>query len=72
MTYYKIREHNIMIYLLSMRYFADHMSTYQLNHLHAYISTAIHYCITELDEYLGCFIEDGPEACESEINVRTI
>ena len=24
---------------------------------------------TELDEHLGCFIEDGPEACESEINV---
>ena len=55
-----------------MRYFADHTYEYQLNHLHAYISTAIHYCITELDEYLGCFIEDGPEACESEINVRTI
>ena len=26
----------------------------------------------ELDEYIGCFVEDGPEACEGEINVRMI
>ncbi|KAL7544173.1 hypothetical protein ACHAWF_007554 [Thalassiosira exigua] len=24
----------------------------------------------ELDEYLGCYVEDGPEACEKEIDVR--
>eukprot|EP00578_Thalassiosira_sp_NH16_P012053 CAMPEP_0181112060 /NCGR_PEP_ID=MMETSP1071-20121207/19613_1 /TAXON_ID=35127 /ORGANISM="Thalassiosira sp., Strain NH16" /LENGTH=177 /DNA_ID=CAMNT_0023196007 /DNA_START=113 /DNA_END=646 /DNA_ORIENTATION=- len=24
----------------------------------------------ELDEYLGCFVEDGPEACEKEIDDR--
>jgi hypothetical protein len=26
---------------------------------------------TELKRYQGCFYEDGPEACEKEINVRT-
>ena len=30
------------------------------------------YHNTELDEYIGCFVEDGPEACEGEINVRMI
>lgn len=25
---------------------------------------------TELDAYMGCFVEDGPEACENEIDER--
>mmetsp|Transcript_24268 Transcript_24268/g.41529 ORF Transcript_24268/g.41529 Transcript_24268/m.41529 type:complete len:100 (-) Transcript_24268:492-791(-) len=26
----------------------------------------------ELDEYLGCYVEHGPEECEKEIDVRSI
>ena len=45
-----------------------------LNDITAHTNTSWH-CIlsikyTELDEYHGCFYEDGPEACEKEIDDR--